>query len=584
MEFVFADSLGIESNLVVLRPDTQPFLIHFYQHTGNFFGSAARIGNENEADAILQFRYFLNTVRQRNSDLVLTPEYSCPFTNIIEIVSDNAMWPAAGKLWVLGCESITRVELAAFAENCTDPNIHLHHEPDNPENNKDFYDPLVYMFKGRHQGREKLIVLIQFKTVHMGAWGSATERDHLIEGSIVYVLRNTGESNRFISIICSEAMNFQAQLTAQKRHLIGWNDFPYFVYNPQANPDPTHDDFVNFRKFVLRTDRKEILSLNWNYKTRFGNGDFIRHGTTRSGIYTQSLEVDLREPRFKHNHSNGAYYHKFGITNHAFLLNKEVDIFLVRLAPVRILGDVQPQVRRDGPEILEVESYERPTGTFTNLTGHVPDGHMHYFGSLNCGCNYLMNEHGCIIEKERLVCLSSGLVKEGLPLLNIPGIQSFEMKQDVELNVRITVIDDNRPDAIQKNSGYIDSINTIIHNIIPVKNENHYPESIRDFRNENITIGFSETSKSEDYKFNVIRTTGQSLEATMVYAGGVSKKDAERIFDNVQSLFEHKSKFKRRVLVYYRHGVGYLSIKDGQAGMIGHTELEDGPTITNTQK
>jgi hypothetical protein len=34
MEFLFADSLGIELNLIALRPDTQPFLIHFYQYRG----------------------------------------------------------------------------------------------------------------------------------------------------------------------------------------------------------------------------------------------------------------------------------------------------------------------------------------------------------------------------------------------------------------------------------------------------------------------------------------------------------------------------------------------------------------------
>lgn len=73
MEFVFADSLGIESKIVVLRRDTQPFLIHFYQHTGNFFGAAARIGNENDADATVQFRYFLTAIRQCNFDLVLLP-------------------------------------------------------------------------------------------------------------------------------------------------------------------------------------------------------------------------------------------------------------------------------------------------------------------------------------------------------------------------------------------------------------------------------------------------------------------------------------------------------------------------------
>ena len=53
---------------------------------------------------------------------------------------------------------------------------------------------LFYLFRGRHQGQDKLIVLVQFKTKHMGTRLTAMERDHLIEGKIIYILKNQGES------------------------------------------------------------------------------------------------------------------------------------------------------------------------------------------------------------------------------------------------------------------------------------------------------------------------------------------------------------------------------------------------------
>ena len=77
MDFVFADDeLGIEMNLIPLRPSTEPFTIHFYQHSGEFFASKTRIGNG--INAVAQFRYFFQKARQNNSDLILSPEYSCP--------------------------------------------------------------------------------------------------------------------------------------------------------------------------------------------------------------------------------------------------------------------------------------------------------------------------------------------------------------------------------------------------------------------------------------------------------------------------------------------------------------------------
>jgi hypothetical protein len=428
MEFIFVDTLGITTDLIALRTVSQPFNIHFYQHLGIFAASEISLGNGNDVSA--QFSYFFNEARLRNSDLVLTPEYSCPWNNVIEILNNEQMWPQVGKLWALGCESITPEQLVEIRTICDRPGVFAQWEVEKPGNNKHFYDPLVYLFRGNHNGNDKLIVLVQFKTMHMGARVSAFERDHLIEGTTIWILKNQGESHRFISIICSEAMNFSATLTPEIKANIRWNEDAYYVYHPQANPDPTHEDFIAFRKFVLSVDRKEIIALNWNSKSTLKGKLFIKNGTSRSGVYTQSSDLDLSENRIKANHSNGLYYFSFGIKNHAFLLNSFATIFLISQTSILISGVAMPQARRDGPLVIGVKNYS--AGIFVDSFSIVSDDHIHFLGSINCGCNFLMQPTGCVLQKERLICLTCGELKSGLSPTELKSLMTFSMKQDTE--------------------------------------------------------------------------------------------------------------------------------------------------------
>lgn len=577
MNFEFADDLGLAFELIALRPASQPFTTHLYQHQGAFIGNAHRIGNGN--NVLNKFRYFFDQAKLKGSDLVLTPEYSCPWEIIMEIVNDENLWPIAGKLWVIGCESITKQELAANRAASNKQNIFFHSEPDNPGNNKSYYDPLVYLFKAIHYNVEKLVVLVQFKTRHMGVWFSAIERDHLIEGTTIWILKNQEESQRFMSIICSEAMNFSKELTAQKMIDIGWNTFAYFIYHPQANPDPTHPDFIDFRKFVLNTDRKEIIALNWGADTSIGNDPFIRIGTTRSGFYTQSDEVDLAEPRVRLNHRNGLYYYQFGKTNHAFMLNRSADIFQINTSPIIILKAANPQARRDGPLVMEVEKYEPPNNAFSSVKNSVIDAHITLLTGLQCGCQFLMQPASCIFEKERLVCLSCGQLKKGYSLTDFEGIPTLLMKQDVEPNLRITVDDDVRHESLGVKSSFINSLNILIHDILPKKQL--YPDSIADLINKQIYIGFGPNSRSERFRYNVVSPTGASCKATMVYMDGAPDNEIKASFDIIQEMFDLESTQKRRVVIFYRRGANYHSLSDPNAGNILHTEEKDGANILN---
>lgn len=579
MNFICIDSIGIQTDLIALQTTSQPFTIHLYQHQGLFEASGTRIGNKN--DAFSQFAYFFQQAKAKNSDLVLTPEYSCPWKNILEIVNNEQLWPSTGKLWALGCESISKVELEKFQKDSSKQNVFAHWEQEDKASSKNFYDPLVYLFKGAHQGIEKLIVLVQFKTMHMGAWFSALERDHLIEGSIIWILKNQAQSHRFISIICSEAMNFSDKLTEQKMAAIGWHENAYYIYHPQANPDPTHSEFVHFRKFILGADRKELIALNWNTGTTYKGVKFIENGTSRSGIYTQSTELDLREPRIKKNHVNGLYYYSFGIKNHAFLFNSSSCIFLMSLTRIIIIGAAAPQARRDGPLVQEVENYDAQSGSFFSSLNNVSDNHIPFLTSLSCGCNFMTQADNCILEKERFVCLTCGQLKAGISVKDLKSLLTLNMKQDTESNLRVTVEDDLRHESQGVKSGYIDSINIIIHDIIPKKDL--YPESIIDLRNDQITIGFSQESKAENYKHNVLKQNGDSARATIIYMNSLATDYIRKIFDNVQSLFDSHNPNKRRVVIFYRRGANIKSWSDPKAGNIAHTDEKDGPNILNTQ-
>ena len=337
MNFIPISDLNISIDISILRRNTQRHSVLLYQHEGVLDANNTRIGNLNNVDS--ELRLFFEKSRLTSSDLVLTPEYSCPLSIIEDIISHPANWPSAGKLWVVGCESMTKQQLTALQATYNKANVFVHFETAVLNNNLNYVDPLIYLFKGTHNGQEKLIVLLQFKTMHMGIWGGGiVERNNLIQGNEIYILRDSHDSISFFSLICSEAMNFPNYWQQNQQAIQGWLDSPFLIFNPQLNPNPTHQNFTSFRKFILGFTKKEIISLNWNNRTKIGADDFMDYNTSRSGFYIQSDEIDLSPARIKNNHKHGMYYFFFGVRKHAFLLNSTPTIFHVAIPPVDIVN------------------------------------------------------------------------------------------------------------------------------------------------------------------------------------------------------------------------------------------------------
>jgi hypothetical protein len=579
MDFLYAENLGngIGINLSILRRNTQRHSILMYQHQGSLHADNTRIGNRNNVNT--ELRLFFEKSRTTACDLALTPEYSCPLAVIEDIVGDPAKWPAAEKLWAISCESMTKQQLTALHATYNTGNAFVYYDTSVQNNNLSYVDPLIYLFRGTHNGQQKLIVLLQFKTHHMGVWSGTLERDNLIQGNEIYILRNAPDSVYFFSLICSEAMNFQNELTQAKQAAIDWIDRPYLIFNPQLNPDPAHANFSAFRKFVFRFFRKEIISLNWNNRTTYNNHPFLGYNTSRSGFYVQSDEINLSEQRIKHNHQQGLYYFYFGFKRHAFLFNSSPTIFHIAIPSVDIVNAMPQQIRREGPELLEICDFNAARNAIEALPNGITDLHVNYLTGVGCTCNFLITHQNCILEKEKLVCLTSGKIDKelGSNWSNIPNIFSIKINEDSEVNRRITFTEDTYPDSLTQRSNYIDTVAELINEVLPDKKV--YPDSIADLQTDDLVIGYNADSRADNYKFNVLTTSGEKRIATICFMGTMPDGVIEKTFDFLQALFDKDNNHKRRVVVFYKRGKTILSKSDPNAGNIAVTSDFEGPTF-----
>lgn len=578
MNFLPISDLNVTIDLTILRRNTQRHSVLLYQHEGVLHADNNRIGNRKNVNTELGL--FFEKAHLTASDLVLTPEYSCPLSIIEDIISDPSKWPAAEKLWAIGCESISKQQLTELVATFNVGKVFVYFETTVLNNALNYVDPLIYLFKGIHNGQEKLIVLLQFKTMHMGVWGKGiVERNNLIQGHQIFILKNSPDSISFFTLICSEAMNFPDYWQQNQQAIQGWVDSPFLIYNPQLNPNPTHKNFTSFRKFVFGFANKEIISLNWNNRTKIGANNFMEYNTSRSGFYTQSDEIDSSHARIKHNHKHGMYYFFYGLKKHAFLLNSSPTIFHVAIPPVSIVNALPQQIRREGPELLETCDFNAARNGIETLVDGVTDQHVKYLTDVSCACNFLVTQQNCILEKERLVCLTAGRIDKelGSTWSLISNIFSIKINEDSEVNRRITFTEDTYPDSLAQRSIYIDTVSELISNVLPVKTV--YPDSIADLKTDDLLIGYNADSHIDNFKFNILTTAGERRIATICFMGSMPDGVIEKTFDFLQALFDKDNNHKRRVVVFYKRGNNILSKSDLNAGNIAVTSDFEGPTF-----
>lgn len=574
MNFKDISSLNITTELEILKRDTQRYSSFLYQHKGVFYADNSRIGNNDQEVSSTKFINVLTKAKEENISLVLSPEYSCPKSVIDELIANPELQPSQQKLWALGGESLNKEQLNYF-KNFENENIHIHFEDCYSNSDKNYVDPLYYIFKGQHHGIDKLIILIQFKTRHMGGLRSSQlEADNLIEGNDIYIIKNSNNSIRLMSFICSEAINFNATYTNDLKENHSWTDSPFLIISLQYNPYPSYTDFIAFKRFVLDRDKRELITLNWGIDTLNPNGShfFSETNSPRSAIYFKTTDEDLDHSPNKiiSNHKRGLYFLQILRTKRVYILNGKIELFKIFNKPVSIDDGQNAQQRREGPTIGEIYTLDENLELLS--VENIEDNHISFLSQRGVQNSYFLDPNKNIIDKERLINITTGKVKSKNKdnWSNVISLNSFTLSELDECNNRLTYIEDKYDNSERIRQFNCSSINEIDQIILP--NLAAYPHSIKRLKDKNISLAYANNAHNFNYKYNVISKGGKLEKATICYVGSaVSTSVVEKAYVELQKLFDEESPGKDTVVVFYRQGNSILEKSNPDAGDVTKT-------------
>jgi hypothetical protein len=519
----------------------------------------------------------------------MTPEYSCPWSVVDDIVSDPEKWPTVRSVWAIGAESIRKDQLVAFKQKHHSGEIRVHFEESLLSEKNTFFDPLIYLLHSSARESNRFDIVIQFKTYHMSVWnGGQVEANNIILGKKIYVLRSAADSIHFITLICSEAMNFAGMIDEQNRQKLRWLDSPYLIANPQANGNPTHPTFTGFRTEVMGREHKEIISLNWSATSKLLGGPLIHDASSRSGHFMRSSEFDHHdENKIRINHAKGLYYFNYGIANrHAFILNSELNAFLLSIPAVNIAGVLPQQSRRDGPILNKSYSFNTAL-KLIEVPTPVVDSSLKFLTDVGCSNAFLQDPAMCILEKERLVCLTACEIEKGTSewyILN--NLFSLRTEATSEVNRRITYAEDVSGPSVEQRRKYVKALTELAKILSDQRDK--FPDTLSKFREIELIVSYHQTKLpgspkeivKEKFKFNVTDAQGALVRATICYLDHPTTKELNERFDKIQAIFgDHP--LRGRVVIFYHHGQELLAKYDLDAAKITATLDNLGASILN---
>ncbi len=572
MNFVDISTLNIVTELDALKRETQRYSLYLYQHNGVFYADNTRIGNDNQFEAKTKFLNLLRKAKQENISLVTSPEYSCPKSVIDFIIDNEDLHPSQNKIWALGGESLNKEDLNNLNE-LKDESIFIYFEDIHNNSDKNYVDPLYYIFKGQHNGENKLIILIQFKSNHMGGlWSSQLEPNNLIQGNNVYIIKNNINSVRLMSFICSQAMNFNASFEQDLIDNHSWTDSPFLFFSLQFNPDPSHQNFIAFRQFILQRERRELITLNWGLETTYKNGNYLysKNNAPRSGIYfkTPDLELDYEPKNIINNHNKGLFFLQIKRDKRVYFLSRNIDLFKIENKSVNISIGVPEQQRREGPTVTNIYNFTEDLH-LTEIE-KIEDNYIAILKDRGVKNKYLLNEEISIVDKEILLNISTGKIKSRVEnrWADIIHLNSFSLNELNECNNRLTYTEDTyqlSKDVRKNNCEYISKLDEIL------ADNSNYPSSIEELKYKPISLSYS---NSNDFRYNLIDDEGIVKKATICFIGSESKMDAKRIYNNIRKIFDKDSATIRRVVVFYTKGSQIEKIFDPNANLITETPID----------
>ena len=545
-----------------LIPDAHLADIIAIQPSGQVRATEDFVGHANAERASALFAGFFRMANGYQPDLAFSPEYSCPWPSLRAILERGTL-PALGKLWIIGCEAITPNDLRETIR--THPDVVWIHE-EIPASAKTFLDPVAYVFKTHDKaGEVKDVVLLQFKTQAM-ADHRAFERDHLIEGTTIYVWHNPLDNIRLITLICSEALTARPEQSGDCR----FDLHPFVVFHPQLNSDPRHAAIRTYRRNIFSEEMgwsTDVFALNWAHGFLFeGNNESVS-GYGASAIYTRSHHFNRTDNRINANHRLGMYYSRWQVHRADLCwLNFDEGVFRFRMPKVRLVG---PAVlaNRTGPEMRELHRWQE--GAWQR-TEDADDGFLAFrdaFGQPHC--NYCTDLPNTPTDRERLFTLSSGCLVPEEGWHQVSKIDSFRAEDD-ERSKRFTFLQETAHASVTFRQHYL-SLYVELH-IAILPNENLFPPNIENLRND---WRIEPPKAHTDFRFNLFGNHDQAG-ATAIFVGIRPQGYAEQIRDQFIANWG-RDKTRRLVVWYQTEGIVRYSVPP----VPDYTEGSDHPAAIN---
>ena len=421
--------------LSLLEPDCKEFDVLLYQHGGGLVADEKGVFNLDNELATLKFDSLFALAAEVRPHLLVTPEYSCPWS-LIEQEANGDRWPAAGTAWIVGCESISVDELDQMAKRCRNAIWILPHCE--PERDQTFLDCVcIFVTAKDAEGVEVRVLVIQAKGCAMADSLHLIEPNSLILGKDRYILRNDPDSIHLAIFVCSDSL--EQGIFASLPHQ---ENLPYILIHTQLNPDPRNLSFREYRDFwgTHNRERIEILCLNW------AKGTTILHASTEfggSGWYYKSSAVDANDADVNGAHSVGAYYTENRKRYfHCHLLNYSEYVFQLRSRKISQIRSAPPtHLPRKGPH--GIAAYAWDSDMLFWKKDSPDDGFADACQLIGSDLSPLTDPAMSTSNRERLACLTSSEIarssKAKWPSLR--ALPSFEMTSDEVCN-RITFCHD----------------------------------------------------------------------------------------------------------------------------------------------
>lgn len=326
--------------LNMLKPDDQSYRALLLQPAGPILADTERIGplDLQKADALAS--QLLALAAKRGDHLVVTPEYFLPVATLLKCVQGD-MFPAAGALWVLGCESMTPAQLDTFKQDCAGFCDVIFEDDTAAVVQGTYYDPVAYCFvTSDKDGQITRVVLFQFKTI-------SSRDEHFFEnknlrcGSVIYQFKGEEDILGLSTIICSDAFAVGDDELVRRK----LTDRATLIHI-QLNPKPRHSDYRKYRNETFSKSKDltncDIVTLNWaqdmvQYDEVGGKHSDWRN-ESGSAWYLPAHRCSTDDSEVESNERKGLYYSWHAKRRHVLHFHYEEAAFALTVPKVVQMG------------------------------------------------------------------------------------------------------------------------------------------------------------------------------------------------------------------------------------------------------